>query len=136
MSEAKVNLSLRSGDNIFTVRGDTVVEVGGLLREANSNPDFAVFFGAASEEKTDRSDAVQKIIDEKKAEAATGLTGDDAVTAAEAQALVTKHLGPTEEAASAALIKVAAKASGKTVEELAGISKTEALRLKKEGKNG
>jgi hypothetical protein len=130
----EVKISLKDGNNILSVTGSTVVEVGGVLREASKNPDFAVFFGPTPAGQHPASDAVQKIIDEKKAEAATGLTGDDAVTAAEAQALVTKHLGPTEEAASAALIKVAAKASGKTVEELQGISKTEALRLKKEGK--
>lgn len=94
--------------NMLNVRADTVAELAALLDEAKGRPELGEFFGA------NQSVAWQQ-------------EADDAL--ASAQALVTKHLGPEQELASAAQIAAAAAESGKSVEELQGISKAEAKKL-------
>jgi orotate phosphoribosyltransferase-like protein len=98
------------GDSL-TVRGATVTELVAALAEAKGQPEFAAFFVDAV--------VVQDVTDE-----------DKPLTDIEAIANIEKHLGKP---ASPAQIAVAAKKSGKTVEELTGISEERAKELIKKG---
>jgi hypothetical protein len=128
----KFTLSFRVGDASLTLRADTVTELEAMATQAEASPVCLPFFGKVVLPKpnsvTKMVENVDKLVAEKKAEAATGLTGD------EAQAAVAKHLGAGEELASPNQIVAAAKKSGKTAEELAGISVNEAKRLIAAGK--
>jgi hypothetical protein len=138
---SKFTLSLKSGDNSLTIRTDILTELEAATKEVEKSPVFRVFAPepqvrldhlAASEPNAvnEMVANVDKLVAEKKAEAATGLTGDEA-TAAIARAEAA--LAPGQERASAAVLAQAAKKSGKTVEELDGISKAEATKLIKGG---
>ncbi len=135
MSEfSAFTFSLRQGDASLTLRSDSIAGLEGLADQAEKSPTFASFFGPppAEEERggagapvqpggpppapipagaESNPNAVQKMVDEAAARRAEA------------------HLAPGEERASNLLIKAAAGKSGKTVEELDGISKNRALAL-------
>lgn len=90
--------------NMLNVRADTVAELAALLDEAKNAPGLAEFFTEPS--------------------AVTPPRANETLT--EAQAKVTEHLGPQAELATPAQIAYAATKSGKSVEELQGISKEQA----------
>lgn len=139
MSEfADITLSFRRGDASLTLRAQNRVEMEGLIQDVEKSDVLLPFFSALSAgvvagsspaEATDASEA-EETPDSGPASEDSSSTG---VTPEEAQAAVSKHLGAGEERASATLVKVAAKKSGKSLEELDGISTTEAKRLISEG---
>ena len=104
----KVQVSVKSGQNLLNVRGQSAQEVNAILDEAKQKDNFIGFF--------DRS-------------AVSSTTAAAPVTDEQAVAAIQQHLGPEQELASAAQIAVAAKKSGKSVEELQGISKAEVKKL-------
>lgn len=113
---------------MLNLRANTAQELQALADEAKTKPDLAPFFGAMVPTPAAAAAGPSPV-------AGAGDAAATEPTEAEALAAVQKHLGPgTEEPASDALIQVAASKTGKTIEELAGISKTEAQRLIKEGK--
>jgi hypothetical protein len=121
----KVQLHLKHGDHMLSLRADTVAELSALISEAEKATSLGVFFGNPTPAPVAASST-----DASNEESAPA----PPVSLAEAEAKVAEHLGPGEELASEALINVASTKTGKTVEELQGISKTEAQRLIKEGK--
>lgn len=119
MSEfADLTLSFRQGDVSLTLRASNRVEMEALITDVEKSSTLAALMGATPT-------------------AAGQETAAPVPTEAEAVANLEKHLGakpvPTEELASEALIKVAASKTGKSTEELAGITKAEAQSLIKEG---
>lgn len=121
--ERKVNLSLRLGDNIFTLRADSVTEMEGLISEAEQNAVVAPFFLGP------RTTQLTKVVPDDPGPDLTTPSDEEAVAA------IKKELGAVAVAvpASKALIAVAARKSGKTPEELEGISEADAKRLITEG---
>ena len=95
--------------NMLNVRADTVAELAALLDEAQKRPELAQFFTPT---------LVGPVVSEED----------------QAEAAFLKHLGPGQELASATQIAAAAAVSGKTIEELQGISKAEAKALITGGK--
>ena len=110
----KVQVSIKSGSDLLNVRGQNAQEVDAEIDEARQKDHLKRFF--------------------EKGHTFVGSTVTttpvpSAVTVEQAQEAVTQHLGPEQELASAAQIAVAAKKSGKSVEELQGISKAEVKKL-------
>lgn len=124
MSEfADITLSFRRGDVSMTLRATNRVEMEALITDVEKSTTLGSLMGVGD---------VPAPAAVATAEAATE------PTEAEALAKIEEHLGAkpetTEELASETLLKVVAKKTGKSVDELRGITKVEAKRLEKEAK--
>lgn len=139
MSEfADITLSFRRGDASMTLRAQNRVEMEGLIADVEKSDVLVPFFSALSAGAVaGSSPAVETDVSEGTEADSSGPQSQDSsstgVTPEEAQDAVTRHLGAGEERASATLLKVAASKSGKSVEELDGISTSAAKALIQEG---
>jgi hypothetical protein len=121
----KLQLSIKKGQDMVNVRANTVTELQALIDEAKTKDDLKGFFGAAVPKAP--AVVVQDVTDEVKVP-----------TDIEALENIEKHLGAsttsTVKLASKVQILVAAKKSGKSVDELQGISEADAKLLIAGGK--
>ena len=146
MSEfADLTLSLRRGDVSLTLRAQNRVEMEALIVDVEKSGALSPFLAVAGAPGTGtgaapaQADAAGSTTSEG---GATDTSKGSSAEPTEAEALenLEKHLGakpadePAEELASETLLKVVAHKTGKTVDELRGITKTEAKRLEKEAK--
>lgn len=125
----KLQLSVKNGQDMVNVRANTADELQSIVDEAKTKADLARFFGGGG--GSQRASAT-----EPTAPSQPEARADSPPSEAEALANIEKHLGakPAEDPATAAQIAVAAKKSGKSVEELQGISAAEAKALIAGGK--
>lgn len=126
----KLQVSLKKGNDLLNIRAQTADELEGVIEDAKTRPDLAPFFGGTAPSSPVAAAAGPGPAGDAGGAAAT------VPTDAEAVANIEKHLGakPAEDPATAAQIAVAAKKSGKSVEELQGISAAEAKALIAGGK--
>jgi hypothetical protein len=112
----KIQLSVKKGQDMLNVRANTASELDAIVEEARGKQSLAEFFSVKA--------VVVDVTDETKPPSDI-----------EALENLKNVLGatPVEKPASAAQIAVAAKKSGKSVEELQGISEAAAKELIKKG---
>lgn len=107
--------------NMLNIRANTADELQSAIDDAKQRADLAPFFAFAY--------AMNPPVD-LSSDGAESVNATEP-TPEEAQAAIERNLGAGQEAASPAQIAVAARKSGKTVEELQGISVEQAKALAK-----
>ncbi len=133
----RIQLSVKKGADMVNVRAETARELQAIVDEAKGMKDLAPFFSGSAAKAAGTGPVagvtettVTGQLDRDLAQADRDLAEGRTVSVDEALANITKHLGPgTEKAATAAQILVAAKKSGKSKQELEGISEVAAKAL-------